>query len=95
MLDGDTSRTELLYPSRDHLCDPACGNGNFLVIAYKELRRLEHKILERLAGLDQKHSTLFTDSCINIENFYGIEIDDLYRRGSNPLHVDRKASDER
>ncbi|TRC37475.1 class I SAM-dependent DNA methyltransferase, partial [Mannheimia haemolytica] len=27
--------------------DPACGSGNFLVIAYKELRRLEHAILER------------------------------------------------
>lgn len=57
--------------------DPACGSGNFLVIAYKELRKLEHAILERLADLDAKHSVLFSESRINIENFYGIEIDDF------------------
>ena len=57
--------------------DPACGSGNFLVIAYKELRRLEHAILERLAELDPKHQVLFAKSLINVENFYGIEIDDF------------------
>lgn len=57
--------------------DPACGSGNFLVIAYKELRRLEHAVLERLAELDPAHNTLFTDSVISIEHFYGIEIDDF------------------
>ncbi|WP_454729442.1 DNA methyltransferase [Cellulosimicrobium protaetiae] len=57
--------------------DPACGSGNFLVIAYKELRRLEHAILERLAELDDKHRVLFAESRINIENFHGLEIDDF------------------
>lgn len=57
--------------------DPACGSGNFLIIAYKELRKLEHAILERLAELDSKHQVLFAQSKINIENFYGIEIDDF------------------
>lgn len=57
--------------------DPACGSGNFLVIAYKELRRLEHAILERLADLDQRHQVLYAESKINIENFFGIEIDDF------------------
>ncbi|MCW4600464.1 N-6 DNA methylase [Janibacter hoylei] len=57
--------------------DPACGSGNFLVIAYKELRKVEHAILERLAELDPKHQVLFAESKINIENFYGIEIDDF------------------
>ncbi|MBM7331654.1 class I SAM-dependent DNA methyltransferase, partial [Agrobacterium sp. S2] len=57
--------------------DPACGSGNFLVIAYKELRRLEHAILERLADLDDKYQVLFADSRINIENFHGLEIDDF------------------
>jgi type I restriction-modification system DNA methylase subunit len=57
--------------------DPACGSGNFLIIAYKELRKLEHAILERLAELDDKHLVLFAESRINIENFYGIEIDDF------------------
>lgn len=57
--------------------DPACGSGNFLVIAYKELRKLEHAILERLAQIDTRHQTLYAESKINIENFYGIEIDDF------------------
>ncbi|SEN44878.1 class I SAM-dependent DNA methyltransferase [Cryobacterium luteum] len=57
--------------------DPACGSGNFLVIAYKELRRLEHAILERLTDIDPKHQVLFADSKINVENFFGIEIDDF------------------
>lgn len=63
--------------SEIRIFDPACGSGNFLVIAYKELRRLEHAILERLADLDPSHNTLFTDSVISIEHFYGIEIDDF------------------
>lgn len=56
--------------------DPACGSGNFLVIAYKELRRLEHAILRRQSELGANHA-LFNESRINIENFYGIEIDDF------------------
>ena len=55
--------------------DAACGSGNFLVIAYKELRKLEHAILERLGDLSIKHQRIALDSRINIENFYGIEID--------------------
>lgn len=57
--------------------DPACGSGNFLVIAYKELRKLEHAILERLAELSSSHQVLWADSKISIESFYGIEIDDF------------------
>ncbi len=57
--------------------DPACGSGNFLVIAYKELRRLEHAILDRLFETDPKHQTLYVESKIHVENFYGIEIDDF------------------
>lgn len=58
--------------------DPACGSGNFLVIAYKELRRLEHRILKRLQEIDPRAPlALFQDSKIKLENFYGIEIDDF------------------
>ncbi|WP_435905865.1 DNA methyltransferase [Leucobacter sp. W1153] len=56
--------------------DPACGSGNFLIIAYKELRKLEHAILEQLSELRGSHYGLF-DSSVSIENFYGIEIDDF------------------
>ncbi|HEV3094950.1 MAG TPA: DNA methyltransferase [Solirubrobacteraceae bacterium] len=55
--------------------DPACGSGNFLVIAYKELRRLEHRALRRIADLDRSSAALFTTSEIQLESFYGIEID--------------------
>ena len=57
--------------------DPACGSGNFLVIAYKELRKLEHAILARLAELSPSHQALWADSKISIESFFGIEIDDF------------------
>lgn len=55
--------------------DPACGSGNFLVIAYKELRKLEHAILERIGELSGQTQRELLGSWINIENFYGIEID--------------------
>jgi len=57
--------------------DPACGSGNFLVISYKELRKLEHRILQRLSDLDPNTRGLFSLSRIKLENFYGIEIDDF------------------
>ncbi len=57
--------------------DPACGSGNFLVIAYKELRRLENRILQRITELDPSKSSLFQLSRIKLESFYGIEIDDF------------------
>jgi type II restriction/modification system DNA methylase subunit YeeA len=63
--------------SKIKVFDPACGSGNFLVIAYKELRKLEHAILERLADLDRKHQVLFAESKISVENFYGIELADF------------------
>jgi len=55
--------------------DPACGSGNFLVIAYKELRKLEHAILERQGQLGSTNAAML--SRVKIENFYGIEIDDF------------------
>lgn len=66
--------TALLHRvSQIKVFDPACGSGNFLVIAYKEIRKLEHAILERVGQL--KESQQVFDSAINIENFFGIEID--------------------
>ena len=49
--------------------DPACGSGNFLIIAYKELRRLEMDIFRELGGLALSN--------ISLGNFYGIELDDF------------------
>lgn len=64
--------------SQIKIFDPACGSGNFLIIAYKELRRLEHAILERLQELKASEDlAMFAQSNININHFYGIEIDDF------------------
>jgi hypothetical protein len=54
---------------RIKLFDPACGSGNFLIIAYKELRRLEMKIFRALNTLALSN--------ISLSNFYGIELDDF------------------
>lgn len=76
--DNEKKLTELLARiAKIKIFDPACGSGNFLVIAYKELRKLEHAILERLEQFGGKYQTLFAESQIRIENFYGIEIDDF------------------
>lgn len=50
--------------------DPACGSGNFLVIAYKELRGIEAEINERRGEANRK-----TD--IPLTNFRGIEFRDF------------------
>ncbi|MCB0880440.1 MAG: class I SAM-dependent DNA methyltransferase, partial [Thermoleophilia bacterium] len=63
--------------ARIKLFDPACGSGNFLVIGYKELRKLEHRILVRIRELEPSRATLFANSVIKLERFYGIEIDDF------------------
>jgi hypothetical protein len=55
--------------------DPACGSGNFLVISYKELYKLEIEILIQLKEID-KNEWLLSKSGISLEQFYGIEIDD-------------------
>jgi len=57
--------------------DPACGSGNFLVVAYKELRKLEHRILQRIGKLDRNRAGLFKLSGIKLDHFFGIEIDDF------------------
>jgi hypothetical protein len=55
--------------------DPACGSGNFLIIAYKELRRLEMKILSAIDDLSTQKSFAFSE--IKLTQFYGIELDDF------------------
>lgn len=49
--------------------DPACGSGNFLIITYKELRKLEMKIFKELNEMALSN--------ISLNQFYGIELDDF------------------
>jgi hypothetical protein len=53
--------------------DPACGSGNFLVIAYKEMRAIEAEIVKRLGG-EANLKLQERRSVIPLTNFYGIEI---------------------
>lgn len=53
--------------------DPACGSGNFLIITYKELRRLEIRIWKRMAEITGLR--LLPYSNISINQFYGLELD--------------------
>lgn len=55
--------------------DPACGSGNFLIIAYKKLRELEMSILQRIDALSKERSFQFSE--IKLTQFYGIELDDF------------------
>jgi len=61
--------------------DPACGSGNFLIIAYKELRKLEIEVLkaqrELLKGSKDNMLGLGFQSAISLDNLYGIEYDDF------------------
>lgn len=68
---------ERIYKLR--IFDPACGSGNFLIISYKELRRLEMDIFTQLQRISKEwageKSTIM--SGIRLSQFYGIELDDF------------------
>ncbi len=61
--------------------DPACGCGNFLVIAYKELRKLEFELLKRRYGTNLMLG-ISVDGLIKVRpnQFYGIEIEEFPSR---------------
>lgn len=70
---GDNPRTLLNLRkriARIRVFDPACGSGNFLVIAYKELRAIEAEINKRRGEPDRR-------SEIPLTNFRGIELRDF------------------
>jgi hypothetical protein len=60
--------------------DPACGSGNFLVVAYKRMRDIELRIIARLQDLDNNRTQLQLDGSLGLQvhlgQFHGIEIDE-------------------
>ena len=56
--------------SKIRVFDPACGSGNFLVIAYKEMRAIEAEINRRRGEADRRTE-------IPLTNFRGIELRDF------------------
>lgn len=57
--------------------DPACGCGNFLVVAYRELRELELEILRQVNKSGQRAIDIFHAVQVNVDQFYGIEIEEF------------------
>ncbi len=66
--------------------DPACGCGNFLIITYRELRRLEIEVLKEIHGETFNRSgftradydfDVASLSKIDVNQFYGIEIEEF------------------
>jgi len=60
--------------------DPACGCGNFLIIAYRELRRLEINILKAKLGKGQLELDANVLSKIDVDQFFGIELEEFPAR---------------
>lgn len=58
--------------------DPACGCGNFLVIAYRELRLLELEVLRRLYATQASVLTRVAEHvAVDVDQFHGIEIEEF------------------
>ncbi|MDO5722590.1 MAG: class I SAM-dependent DNA methyltransferase, partial [Actinomycetaceae bacterium] len=69
------------------VCDPACGCGNFIIVAYRELRALELRLITRRRELDIAEGRIkaeynprfqmngFQDTVIKMSHFAGIEIE--------------------
>ena len=54
--------------------DPACGCGNFLIIAYREMRELEIEVLKAIHPEKQLDALAETLSVVDVDQFHGIEI---------------------
>ena len=61
--------------------DPACGCGNFLIIAYRELRTLEIEVLKEIRPHGQLDVLAELLSVVDVDQFYGIEL------GEFPAHI--------
>lgn len=78
---GNARKLDALHDklSKMKFLDPACGCGNFLVIAYRELRLIEIEILKEKNGKEHVQQVLDIShlSKINVDQFYGIEIEEF------------------
>lgn len=81
----DTGRRKALVDFHNRLgrltfFDPACGCGNFLVIAYRELRELEIAVLKELHPGEQRVIDVGLYTKVDVDRFYGIEISEFPTR---------------
>ena len=91
LADAGTDRTKLAAFRRRlrtvKLLDPACGCGNFLVVAYRELRRLEIEALRTETGATGERTLFDLNAAlqVNVDQMYGIEL------GEWPARIARAA----
>lgn len=82
----DTNRANALRAFQAKLAglnflDPACGCGNFLIIAYRELRTLEMDVIKELnPNRVQQELDVASLSLVDVGQFYGIEINEFPSR---------------
>jgi SAM-dependent methyltransferase len=81
-IDAAKSATELLAIRRDlmqfRVLDPACGSGNFLYVAFRELARLDLRLMSRLQetlSTFEFHKRAPTAMIISPKQFFGLDID--------------------
>ena len=82
--------------------DPACGSGNFLYIAYRELKRLEARIYERMGEFASRNAAQRPFGFVTSKNFFGMDIQPFavelakvtmmlaHKLAIDELHVTRK-----
>lgn len=68
------------YMSEMRFLDPACGCGNFLVVAYRQMRALDLEVLQRIQELTNEtaRTMFFTEEhlAVRLSNFHGIELEE-------------------
>jgi hypothetical protein len=86
-LDACGKNTQRLNAFHDKLAsikilDPACGCGNFLIIAFRELRLLEVEIFRRRYGTASMLPIMEVQQFVRVrpEQFFGIEIEEFPAR---------------
>ncbi len=81
--------------SKLRFLDPACGCGNFLVIAYRELRRLELEISKILLR-GQQITSINDYFLVDVDQFYGIEYEEFPSQIANVamLLMDHQMNEE-
>ena len=71
-------RAVLARMARIRVLDPAVGSGNFLVVAFREMRRLEIRVRQLIQALEGRSQGEFGfQTCVPLSNFFGIEITDF------------------
>lgn len=75
LLEADTdAKLQALHQRLQNLqiFDPACGSGNFLIVTFKKIRRIEIEIFSRFSSAQSREDF---KTQIRLSQFYGIEIE--------------------